>query len=271
VDPTFSYRFGLADLDDYLVLGTDTATTLTDRTGWTVRSSVSLPASIRIGANYIRTRTNTLDTRSNRRLRRETWPDVNLSVASLPLPDFLWIRLVSVSAGYQRIRQEAVVGRFGQQRRFQRDERIPVQVAFLWGGGVSTSYRGSFTSGEGGDPTGETERKRINHTFSLTAAMAPPSAWAARLTRPITMSALLQYTSDRNCRTSTTRVECVPFLAEQIRSVVFRVETAVARTDVRLQLTYTDRQSFVGTRSGSSQFQFGLFGRFVIADERLLR
>jgi hypothetical protein len=63
----------------------------------------------------------------------------------------------------------------------------------------------------------------------------------------------------------------VPFLDELIRSLVFRVETAVARTDVRLQLSYTDRQSFVGLLSGSSQFQFGLFGRFVIADDALLR
>ena len=85
------------------------------------------------------------------------------------------------------------------------------------------------------------------------------------------MSALLQYNSDRNCRTSATRTECIPFLDDLIRSLVFRVETAVARTDVRLQLSYTDRQSFVGLQSGSSQFQFGLFGRFVIADQALLR
>ena len=101
--------------------------------------------------------------------------------------------------------------------------------------------------------------------------MRPPSRWAARLTRPITMSGVLQYASDRNCRTTTTRAECVAFLDELIRSLVFRVETAVSGTDVRLQLSYTDRQSFVGLQSGSSQFQFGLFGRFVIADEGLLR
>ncbi len=101
--------------------------------------------------------------------------------------------------------------------------------------------------------------------------MRPPSRWAARLTRPITMSGVLQYASDRNCRTTTTRAECVPFLDELIRSLVFRVETAISGTDVRLQLSYTDRQSFVGLQSGSSQFQFGLFGRFVIADEGLLR
>jgi hypothetical protein len=178
---------------------------------------------------------------------------------------------MSLSAGFQRIRQRTAFGGFGQQKRFQRDERIPVEISIVWGGGISTSYRGSFTSGEGSDPTGETERDRNNHTVSLAASMQPPSSLAGRLTRPITMSALGQYSSDRNCRNTTTRAECVPFLDELIRSLVFRVETAVSRMDVRLQLSYTDRQSFVGLQSGSSQFQFGLFGRFVIADDTLLR
>ena len=271
VDPQFSYRFGFADRDGYQVLGADTARTLTERGGWTVRSGVRLPAAFQLGVNYRLTTANTLDTRSDRTLRRETWPDLNLSLPSLPLPDQAWIRRVSLSAGFQRITQETAFGELGQQGRFQRDERIPVEVAIVWGGGIATSYRGSFTSGEGGDPTGGTERNRESHTLSLTASMRPPSRWAARLTRPITMSALLQYASDRNCRTTATRAECVPFLDELIRSLVFRVETAISGTDVRLQLSYTDRRSFVGLQSGSSQFQFGLFGRFVIADEGLLR
>ena len=271
VDPQFSYRYGFTGRDGYAALGADAATTFTDRVGWTVRSSVRLPADFRVGVNYRLATTNTLDTRSDRTLRRKTWPDLNLSLANLPLPDQRLISRVSLSAGFQRIRQRAAFGGFGLQEKFQQDERIPVEIALVWGGGLSTSYRGSFTSGEGRDPTGETERSRNNHTASLTASMRPPFGWAARLTRPITMSALFQYASNRNCRTTATGVECVPFLDELIRSLVFRVETAISRTDVRLQLSYTDRQSFVGLQSGSSQFQFGLFGRFVIADEGLLR
>ncbi len=30
-------------------------------------------------------------------------------------------------------------------------------------------------------------------------------------------------------------------------------------------MSYTDRQSFVGARNGSSQFQLGLFGEFNLA------
>ena len=271
VDPQFSYLFGFAPRDDYAALGADTATTFTDRVGWTVRSSVRLPAEFQVGVNYRLSTAKTLDTRSDRTLRRETWPDLNLSLANLPLPDQGLIRRVSLSAGLQRIRQKTAFGGFGLQERFQRDERIPLEIALVWGGGLSTSYRGSFTSGRGGDPTGKTERNRENHSVSLTASMRPPLALASRLTRPITMSALAQYASDRNCRTTATRADCVPFLDELIRSLILRVETAVTRMDVRLQLSYTDRRSFVGLQSGSSQFQFGLFGRFVIAADALLR
>jgi len=271
VDPQFSYRYGLTGRDGYAVLGADTATTFTDRVGWTVRSGVRLPANFQVGVNYRQATTNTLDTRSDRALRRKTWPDLNLSLSSLPLPDQRVIRRVSLSAGFRRIKQEAAFGGFGVQERFQQDERIPLEVAIVWGGGLSTSYRGSLSSGEGRDPTGETERSRNSHTVSIAASFRPPSGWEARLTRPITLSGLLQYSSDRNCRTTAAGAECVPFLDELIRSLVLRVETAISSTDVRLQLSYTDRQSFIGLQSGSSQFQFGLFGRFVIADEGLLR
>ena len=270
VDPQFSYRYGLTGQDGYAVLGTDTATTFTDRVGWTVNSGVRLPADFRVRVNYRLATANTLDTRSDRTLRRKTWPDLNLSLSNLPLPDQRLISRVGLSAGFQRITQKAAFGRFSQQERFQQDERIPMEITLVWGGGLSTSYRGSFTSGEGKDPTGETERSRNNHTVSLTGSFRPPSGWA-RLTRPITMSGLLQYSSDRNCRNTASQAECVAFLDELIRSLVFRVETAISRTDVRLQLSYTDRRSFVGLQSGSSQFQFGLFGRFVLADESLLR
>ena len=272
VDPGFAYRFGLSDIEGYRFLDADTATTLTDRTGWTVRSGVRLPAAIQVGVNYRLSEANTLDTRSDRTLKRETWPDVSAAVTSLPLPeDQSILQRVSLSMGFQRVRQETAYGGIGQQRRFQEDERVPVDVALVWGGGISTSYRGSFVSGRGGDPTGNTERTRENHTVSISGAFRPPFGLAERLERPLTTSALVQYTADRNCRTTVGGTECVAFLDELIRSLMVRLETTVSRTDLRLQLSYTDRKSFVGLRSGSTQFQFGLFGRFVIADDALLR
>ena len=272
VSPQFGYRFGFSDLEGYRFLDADTATTLTDRSGWTARSGVTLPASLQVGVSYRLSNANTLDTRSDRTFRRETWPDVSAVVGSLPLPENQsLLQRVSLSAGFQRIRQETAFGGLGQQLRFQDDERIPLDFAVVWAGGLSTSYRGSFVRGEGGDPTGDTERRRENHTVSISGTFRPPMGWADRLDRPLTTSALFQFTSDRNCRATAGGKDCVAFLDELIRSMTVRMETTVSRTDLRLQLSYTDRRSFVGLRSGSTQFQFGLFGRFVIADDALLR
>ena len=272
VNPGYQYRFGIADIDGYRFMDADTAATITDRVGWTARSGVRLPSAIRVGVSYRRSEANTLDTRSDRTLKRKTWPDVSASVTSLPLPqDQSLLQRVSVSTGFQRVRQETGYGGVGQQQRFQQDERVPVDVAIVWGGGVSTSYRGSFVRGEGGDPTGGTERARENHTISISGAFRPPLGLADRLERPLTTSALVQYTADRNCRITAGGTQCVPFLDELIRSLMVGLETTVSRTDLRLQLSYTDRKSFVGLRSGSTQFQFGLFGRFIIADDALLR
>lgn len=272
VDPGFAYRFGISDTEGYRFLSADTATALTERTGWTARSAVRLPAALRVGVSYRLSEANTLDTRSDRTLRRETWPDVTASVTSLPLPETQsFLQRVSLSTGFQRITQETAYGGVGQQRRFQEDERVPVDVAVVWAGGISTSYRGSFVSGRGGDPTGDTERTRENHTISVSGTFRPPFGLAERLDRPLTTSALAQYTSDRNCRATAGGTACVAFLDELIRSLMVRLETTVSRTDLRLQLSYTDRKSFVGLRTGSTQFQFGLFGRFIIADDALLR
>ena len=272
VSPGYRYRFGFADLDGYRFLEADTATTLTDRSGWTARSAVRLPLALQVAVNYRLSEANTLDTRSDRTLRRETWPDVSATLTEVPLPEGQsLLQRVTLSAGFQRIRQDTEYGGLGQQRRFQQDERIPMDVAVVWGGGLSTAYRGSLVRGEGGDPTGDTERERENHVLSISGTFRPPAMWAERLERPLTTSALLQFTSDRNCRATAGGGECVPFLDELIRSLTVRLETTVVRTDLRLQLSYTDRRSFVGLRSGSTQFQFGLFGRFIIADDALLR
>ena len=88
---------------------------------------------------------------------------------------------------------------------------------------------------------------------------------ATYLDRPVTASLLFRYAEESNCRLTVGQSECVPFLDEIIRSLNVQLDTAVRQMDLRLQLSFTDRHSFVGLKSGSTQFQFGLFGTFVIA------
>ncbi|MFV2007738.1 MAG: hypothetical protein ACC667_09845, partial [Longimicrobiales bacterium] len=226
-----------------------------------------LPLGLRLGIAYQRTQANTLDTRSDRAEVLEQWPDVTARINQLTMPDGLQrvLRQVSLSSGFRRIRRETTFGGAGQQRRFQEDRQIPVTLGLAWGGSLTTTYRGSFRSGEGFDPTGDTERSRAEHQVAVTSSFVPPGGLAPYLDRPIRASVLYRYTLETNCRLTAGQTDCVPFLDELIRSLNIQLDTSVRNMDLRLQLSYTDRQSFVGLESGSTQFQFGLFGTFVIA------
>jgi len=73
-----------------------------------------------------------------------------------------------------------------------------------------------------------------------------------------------QYSSELSCRISSGRTDCVPFIDYLTRSVNLTLDTTILPLEVGLHVTYTDRQSFVGRHDGSTQFQLGIFGQFVI-------
>ena len=267
VDPGLGFQLGFGGIDGFRIVGGDTATTFTDRTTWSARGGAGLPLGLRLGVAYQRANASTLDTRSDRAEVLEQWPDLTARITQLRMPDGLQrvLRQISLSSGYRRIRREITFGGAGQQRRFQEDRQIPLTVGLTWGGSLTTTYRGTFRSGEGIDPTGDTERSRVEHQVAVTSAFVPPGGLAPYLDRPITVSVLYRYTLETNCRLTAGQADCVPFLDELIRSLNVQLDTSVRSMELRLQLSYTDRQSFVGLKSGSTQFQFGLFGTFVIA------
>ena len=53
----------------------------------------------------------------------------------------------------------------------------------------------------------------------------------------------------------------MPFLDQLRRSLNLSLDTTVGGFDVGLQMSYDDRQSYVGQQTGSTQFQIGLFGQ----------
>ena len=73
-----------------------------------------------------------------------------------------------------------------------------------------------------------------------------------------------QYSSDLDCRVPSGRSDCTPFVDYLNRSVNLTLDTTIIPLAVGLHLTYTDRQSFTGRHDGSTQFQLGIFGEFVI-------
>jgi len=53
----------------------------------------------------------------------------------------------------------------------------------------------------------------------------------------------------------------VAFLDQVTRAASMSLDTSVGGFEFGLQVSYDDRQSFVGQRVGSTQFQIGVFGQ----------
>ncbi len=264
VDPGAGFQFGWGAEDSFRVLQGDTAALLSDRSAWRAEGGVRLPLELLVNVRYSESRGRTLDSRSERVLERVTWPDLSARVADLPLPGSLRAALtrVSLSVGLRESEQLLSFGRGGEQLRSEVSDEVPVDVSLSWAGGLRTRYRGLFQDGRGSDPTGETDRDRVLHGVSVTASLQPPGGMRGRLDRPVQISLGLQYSLDRNCRVPLGQTECVPFVDRLNRSVNLTMDTSVSDLELGLTLNFVDRQSSVGQRLGSTQFQLGFFGQF---------
>jgi Motility related/secretion protein len=261
VEPGVGYQFGWGDRDAFLLMDGDTASTLTDRSAWVLGSGVTLPTGLTLAVAYQRTQANTLDTRSDRRTVQRRWPDLRARLPALRMPTVTGIRTLTLSSGIVRTRRDTEFGGRGAQRRLDEDTRIPLDVSVAWRGTLVTSYQGAFRTGNGSDPTGDTERRERNHRFTVSSQFVPPGSLKRRLDRPIRLTLLASYTSERDCRATAGADSCVPFLDQIRRGINLSLDTSVGGFEVGLQMSYDDRQSFVGQRTGSTQFQLGLFGQ----------
>jgi hypothetical protein len=265
VAPGYDYQFGLGGEDTYRFVDADTAASFTDRASWRLGSGLSLPGGAGVRVGYFVTDAQALDTRSDRRTVQRSWPDVQATFPTLRMPRFTGMQSINFSSGIVRTERETEFGETALQRRFDEDTRIPVDVSINWLRTLVTTYRAAFRSGKGTDPTGDTEREERSHRISVSSQLLPPGPLARRLDRPIRLSVLAAYTAERNCRATAAGDECVAFLDQIIRTASMSLDTSVRGFEFGLQLSYDDRQSFVGQQTGSTQFQVGLFGQLVFA------
>jgi hypothetical protein len=265
VDPRLDYQFGIGGIDTYRFIDADTAATLTDRASWRLSSGITLPGGSGVQVGYLWTDAETVDTRSDRRTRLRTWPEIQATLPTIRLPSFTGIQAINVSSGIVRTEREIEFGGRGLQTRLDDDVQIPLSVSINWLRTLVTTYNGSFRSGRGEDPTGDTERDQSSHRLSVSSQLLPPGPLARRLDRPIRLSILGAYTTERNCRATFAGAECVAFLDQIVRTASLLMDTSVGGFEFGVQLSYDDRQSFVGQQTGSTQFQIGLFGQLEFA------
>jgi hypothetical protein len=265
VNPGAGFQLGWGDLDAFRFLGSDTASVLTGRTTWTAGTGARLPLNLRLAASYSDSRTRILHLRSDRDLRNRVWPDVRLTVPQLWVPRVAArvLESVSLSSGFRRSVAETDYGGLSLQGRTAEERQVPLDVSITWVGQVTTRYRGSFTEGDGEDPTGATRTRTQSHSLLLSSVVPDPPLLGDRLDGPLRASLGYQYSGQLNCRVPQGMAGCTPFVDFLSRSVNLTLDTVISPLEVGLHLTYTDRRSFVGRHDGSTQFQFGLFGQFI--------
>lgn len=265
MDPDLRYQFGLTDLEGFRLVDEATAATLVDRNGWAMGSGLTLLPGITAAVDYSVTDIATFDTRSDRSSHTRSWPNIVLRGSSIPLPPFVQpaVERLTVNSGYRVDTRRLSFGTGTQQQRLQEDATIPLDVSVRWGGGFSSSYRTTMTRGEGTDPTGDTRRRRNTHVFTMSGSFTPPGELGARLERPIQASLRYNQAGQSDCRITSGNDECVPFVDQSNATFNLTLDTVVSDLQVGFQASYTNRQSNIGQRLGSTQFQIGFWGQFV--------
>ncbi len=261
VAPGADYQLGWGGMDAFRLIEGDTAATLTDRASWTMRSGFRLPGGMGIDVGWEHVLSTTLDTRSDRSTREEHWPDVHATLPTLTFAKGSPIQRVSLSSGLVRTSLRTVYGGRALQERTEGNLQVPVQLSVTWLGSLVTSYVGNFHNGRGSDPTGDTEEHETTHRVAVTSIIAAPASVSKMLDRPIKLSLLAGYTAQRDCRSTASRPECVAFVDQLRRSLSLTLDTSVNGFEMGLEMSYDDRQSYIGQQTGSTQLRVGLYGQ----------
>jgi hypothetical protein len=128
---------------------------------------------------------------------------------------------------------------------------------------MTLRYNGSFRTGDGVDPTGDTEREENLHTVTFNSSFLAPGWLGAGLERSVRLGVIASYQDGRECRVSRFRPDCVAFIDQITRALSLSLGTQISGFEVGLQGGWNQRQSFVGQRPGSTQFQLSLTGQFL--------
>lgn len=266
--PGFGYHFGLGQSPGPGI-GRGEASTAHDRESIRARGGLGLPLKTRVEFGYRSSSSGAWMRGGGRyRLEERSWPDLVLTVTRLPRPGPLGGVIASGSAmlGFQvteRVGGPGPGSATGVRRAEERS--IPARFSIGLRNGVSGSYNAFFGESSSFDPTGSIEQELAQHSFQVAGRIDPPEGWQESIEAPIRFALSFALQSRRQCRVPAASLgggECVPYVDLVNRQLALTLDTIISQLNVGLQMSYNERKSFVGLRSGSSQFLLGLYGEF---------
>ena len=269
VDPGTIYELGWGGRDDFLVIGRDSASTLSDRERITLTGGLRFLGSGAVRIGYQRNDYQTLDTRSDREDVSTVWPDVNVSVTNMALPGFLApvLERLSASAGYRRRENSLEFGTGARQNRFGEDRSVPASLTLVFPRGFTLTYEGRRDRGESSDPTGDTRRTQNSHALSAEATLRSPISVFRRRGARMRVELSLAYSDEVRCRQPAPDSPCVAFIDQLERDASLSIDSTVRDYQLGVRLHYLDRRSFVGRRAGLTRFQLDIFGQFLLTPD----
>lgn len=291
VEPGLGFQWGWGGKEAFAGVGDDSASILTERVSWNGGGGLRLPGGLRVGVGFSDSRWEVVQRGAPRRTEALTWPDLRVGLERGRW-EGAWrgaMEGLSLSSGYRRTRAEADWGPDGEggdptrflnvsevsdaragrgsgplrPHRLRREDQVPAEAVLRLAGGFTLRYSGSFLWGEGQDPTGVTRSRRAVHGAGVSGAVRRRPGGGAELDEPLRVSFSYQYTSQVGCREPEGVGKCTPFLDLLDRTVAFSLEGIARPLAVGLQVSYTDRRSFVGRKERASQFQLGVYGQFL--------
>jgi hypothetical protein len=268
--PGAGYQLGFGGLDDFRFIDGDTAAV--SRTGSTFRaaSGVRLPFGTQLRAEYAAGLSESFDVQGgSRQDRNVTWPRLNLTwrAPSIPAPLGRFVRSFGMTAGYVGEQRTGTMA--GESSTLETHESVSLPLSFNVGlpGGLNAQYSRSSSARNSDVLNGVTEDNAVTHRASVSGAFRPPGARGERMQNPIQTSLQYDYQAGQRCRfapAGALNQGCVPNNDFLTRAFSLTLDTMIQALNVGAQVSYTDRQNFVGTRAGSSQFQLNIFGQFLV-------
>jgi hypothetical protein len=269
-DPTFGYQFGIGDLESFRMMGIDSAIAAMETARLEARTGVRFLRNAQLDLAYSDVQSEAFDQRGGGRAENDiTWPNVQLSWAELPLPQFMRAVLPRLGGrvSVERVRKSRSYGLTTVSDRGEKEYRVPFSLNLMLPARVVASYTGTWSTGHRDDPTGDVDTDALTHQVNISGTFMPPARLRQKMSQPIRTSLSLSQNTSMNCRfrkldVTTETHSCIPYIDFRNRTVNFTLDTFLSDMTVGLQMSYTGRQDYVGVRRGSSQFQLGLFGEF---------